>query len=219
MPDPPQTPTATRYSLRVRMPRAEPEPTPAPVATPTKRKRVKAPASARKAGRRASAPTTPRGRGKATTTRRRSGKAAEAEAEAGTSEEEEPDDEEVVMFGSKQKHPSANYSESEASEAPTGQASRTPRQSRRGEKRGSTPARKGVEKRKAAPNLTKYDAFNSGYLDAVAEILSSLAVDDQANAEKFEQMKMCDALKMCGYNLDVANLGSAPISEVYHLLS
>ncbi|KAJ1724013.1 hypothetical protein LPJ61_005781 [Coemansia biformis] len=30
---------------------------------------------------------------------------------------------------------------------------------------------------------------------------------------------MCDALKMCGYNLDVANLGSAPISEVYHLLS
>ncbi|KAJ2705577.1 hypothetical protein H4R19_005108 [Coemansia spiralis] len=209
MADQPQTPTSARYSLRVRTPKTEARPPTPPAATPTRRKRAQPATSGQRA-----TPAKRRGPGRKATGRRGGARAADTEASASDeSGVDEDEDEEVMVYGTKQRHPDANYSASEESDGPGRRASRGPGRGRRSEKHGSTPARRAV------PALTKGDAFSPGLLEAVEEIVRGMAGSEQAEAEKYEQMKMCDALKMCGYSLDVANLGSAPISEVYLLLS
>ncbi|KAJ2772278.1 hypothetical protein IWQ57_001830 [Coemansia nantahalensis] len=225
MADQPQTPTPARYSLRVRTPKAEPWTPPSPVtATPTRRKRAKTASSTQKPGRGQATPAKGRTPAKKTAARRRSARAAAAAADGASGESGNDEgehgadgaasvDEEVLVFGSNQREAGANYSDSEASDAPGQAAGRGFARMRRSEKRVSTPAKR------AGAALTRGDAFSPRLLDAAEEILRGMGGSEQSGAEKYEQMKMCDALKMCGYNLDVANLGSVPISEVYLLLS
>ncbi|KAI9471529.1 hypothetical protein LPJ78_002433 [Coemansia sp. RSA 989] len=212
MADEPQTPGNKRYSLRVRTP-AKPT-QPEVVATPAPRKRARKPtSSSRKTGR----VTTPsRGRGRGRASNRASSRArnvAHEETSEESSDEMESLDEEVEDFG-RNKDPEANYVDEEESEQPQRRGPGRPRKSME-----PNTARRSWEVRRIPVHLTKHDPFCEEYLEQVARILGKIPVNELANGERYELMKMADALKMCGYELGVADEDTESIQQVYRLLS
>ncbi|KAJ1891964.1 hypothetical protein LPJ66_006624 [Kickxella alabastrina] len=80
----------------------------------------------------------------------------------------------------------------------------------------STPA---GDSRRLPVNLTKHDPFKVENLTEASRIMQSVAVNGTPNDDRYELMKMSDALKMCGYELGVVNPGTGAVDEVYQIIS
>ncbi|KAJ2356090.1 hypothetical protein GGF43_002291 [Coemansia sp. RSA 2618] len=139
---------------------------------------------------------------------------------------EEDEDEEVEDFDPKRRHPDATYKADESSdddepshgvEHPVRRGPGRPR--KQAHEGPATPARRSWEVRRIPVHLTKHDAFRAESLDACAHILNAIPVEELSSGERYEQMKMSDALKMCGYELGASTSGTEPVQEVYRLLS
>ncbi|KAJ2157374.1 hypothetical protein GGF46_004550 [Coemansia sp. RSA 552] len=203
----PETPTSSRrYSLRTRTPAKPKEPAAAPAATPTPRKRAKTVSGARKAKK--TSPKTPR---KAARPR----KAAKRE-EVVEAEEVEESEEEVLVSSTKPHVP-----EAELEQQHQRAEEETPKRRGRPPKVGGGGRDSG--RRVPSLHLTKYDAFHPEYLDDVARIFQGTQQQlgsDELTGDRYELMKMSDALKMCGYELGLVNMTvTEPFYEVYRLLA
>ncbi|KAJ1755580.1 hypothetical protein LPJ69_005051 [Coemansia sp. RSA 1752] len=208
MSEEPQTPSGGRYSLRTRTPAKASPPT---VHTPAPRKRARTIGSSR--GRGSSTPLRGRGRGRGGSTRGRSTKTPESSQESSSdSSSNEEEDEEVEDFDPKNTDPNATYKINE--ETPVRRGPGRPRKTPHG---ADTP-RRTWESRRTPVHLTKHDAFRPEYLDAASRILSQVPVET-APGDRYEQLKMSDALKVCGYELGVADVGSEPVQEAYRVLA
>ncbi|KAJ2483202.1 hypothetical protein IWW56_000550 [Coemansia sp. RSA 2131] len=209
----PQTPSGGRYSLRTRTPAKA---SPASVLTPAPRKRARTVGSSR--GRGSSTPLRARGRGRGGSTRGRTTtksdeSSQESSSDASSSNEEE--DEEVEDFDPKNPDPNATYKMDETVDAAP--VRRGPGRPRKTPNRTDT-QRRTWESRRTPVHLTKHDAFRPEYLDAASRILSQVPVES-APGDRYEQLKMSDALKVCGYELGVAEAGSEPVQEAYRVLA
>ncbi|KAJ2808734.1 hypothetical protein H4R20_000679 [Coemansia guatemalensis] len=232
----PQTPTSKRYSLRTRTPaKAAESPTEVSAPTPTPRKRAKTTSSAKKSGKGVSTPSKTRGKGKSGATKREvPATAAEiGDVYGGMDFNIGSSDDETQEAGTNGK--SHLYSDEEILESSNGNTTRRSTTPRKGpgrpRKNGrkslgdinstpTTPAKKAAEARRIPVHLTKYDAFRSEQLEEAARIMQNIPVgNDSPTADRYELMKMSEALKMCSYELGVVDLATEPISEVYRLLS
>ncbi|KAI9502320.1 hypothetical protein BX070DRAFT_227147, partial [Coemansia spiralis] len=110
---------------------------------------------------------------------------------------------------------------------PTVPARRGPGRPRKGEESRAakasgtptTPAKKSWEIRRIPVHLTKHDAFRPEYLEEVIRTMQTIPITGMPNEDRYELMKMSDALKLCGYELGVVDPTTAPFFEVYRLLS
>ncbi|KAJ2498721.1 hypothetical protein GGH96_004079 [Coemansia sp. RSA 1972] len=208
MSEEPQTPSGGRYSLRTRTPAKASPPT---VHTAAPRKRARTVGSSR--GRGSSTPLRGRGRGRGNSSRGRTTKTPESSQESSDSSSNEEEDEEVEDFDPKNADPNATYKMDE----PETPVRRGPGRPRKTPNRTDT-QRRTWESRRAPVHLTKHDAFRPEYLDAASRILSQVPVES-APGDRYEQLKMSDALKVCGYELGVADVGSEPVQEAYRVLA
>ncbi|KAJ1732363.1 hypothetical protein LPJ72_003457 [Coemansia sp. Benny D160-2] len=83
----------------------------------------------------------------------------------------------------------------------------------------TTPAKKSWEIRRIPVHLTKHDAFQAEYLEDAIRIMHQIPVNGTANDDRYELMKMCDALKLCGYELGVVDPTTEPFFDVYRMLA
>ncbi|PIA13699.1 hypothetical protein COEREDRAFT_83299 [Coemansia reversa NRRL 1564] len=234
----PQTPTNKRYSLRTRTPAkaAESPIKEASAPTPTPRKRAKTTGSMKKTRKGALTPTKARGKGKGGANKHDVPATAAEIGDAYGSMDfniaASDDETQEVQANGK----SYLYLDEEVLESSNGNSSKRATTPRKGpgrpRKNGrksfgdsnnslpTTPAKKAAEARRIPVHLTKYDAFRSEQLEEATRILHGIPVsNDSPTADRYELMKMSEALKMCSYELDVVDLATEPINEVYRLLS
>ncbi|KAJ2550891.1 DNA-binding transcription factor yap1, partial [Coemansia sp. RSA 1933] len=83
----------------------------------------------------------------------------------------------------------------------------------------TTPAKRSWEIRRIPMHLTKHDAFRTEYLEEAVRIMQQVPVSGTANDDRYEMMKMCDALKLCGYELGVVDPTTEPFFDVYRMLA
>ncbi|KAJ1934464.1 hypothetical protein GGF37_006354, partial [Kickxella alabastrina] len=83
----------------------------------------------------------------------------------------------------------------------------------------STASTPGGDSRRLPVNLTKHDPFKVENLTEASRIMQSVAVNGTPNDDRYELMKMSDALKMCGYELGVVDPGTGAVDEVYQIIS
>ncbi|KAJ2079501.1 hypothetical protein H4R24_003734 [Coemansia sp. RSA 988] len=226
----PQTPTKKRYSLRTRTPVKATE---VSTTTPTPRKRAKTTGSEKKSVKGHSTPSKTRGKGKNGINKGDEPAAEIGDAYGGIGINIANSDEEMQDIGTNGK--SQLTSDEEILESSNGNPARQPVTPRRGPGRPrknerksagdfsstpTTPAKKAAEARRIPVHLTKYDAFRESQLEEVSRIIHSIsASNDSPTADRYELMKMSEALKMCSYELGVVDLATEPINEVYRLLS
>ncbi|KAJ2726410.1 hypothetical protein GGI07_000548 [Coemansia sp. Benny D115] len=102
-------------------------------------------------------------------------------------------------------------------------ARKTPRHSRGDLHPGdssATPSRKSFDLRRVPVHLTKHDPFKTENLEAAINIMQSVPVNTTANDDRYELMKMSDALKMCGYELaELEGIENNLFNEIYRMLS
>ncbi|KAJ1662990.1 hypothetical protein IW140_004717 [Coemansia sp. RSA 1813] len=83
----------------------------------------------------------------------------------------------------------------------------------------ATPAKKSWEIRRIPMHLTKHDAFQTEYLEEAIRIMQQIPVNGTTNDDRYELMKLCDALKLCGYELGVVDPTTEPFFDVYRMLA
>ncbi|KAJ2470212.1 hypothetical protein GGI02_003077 [Coemansia sp. RSA 2322] len=82
-----------------------------------------------------------------------------------------------------------------------------------------TPVKRHLDLRRIPVHLTKHDAFRTEQLDEASRILQTVPVTRSSNDDRYELMKMSDALKMCGYELGVVDPATVPLDQIYRLLA
>ncbi|KAJ1841997.1 hypothetical protein LPJ73_005937, partial [Coemansia sp. RSA 2703] len=232
---------ATRYSLRTRTPvKASAPVLPPPTSTPRRRSRPSEAAqlakttskngSITKTRNRAS--SVPSSKRRASTTSRRTQATRDQTPTPSTDNEETIDDDgadaaemssEDEEFSPEPDTPTQAHKKRAMSTAAT-----TPRRGPgRPRKDGSakrsraddSSSRSAWDTRRAPANLTKHDPFKVENLAVATRIMQQIPVKGTPNDDRYELMKLSDALKMCGYELGVADVGAEHLNEVYRMLS
>ncbi|KAJ2839429.1 hypothetical protein J3B02_006306, partial [Coemansia erecta] len=80
-------------------------------------------------------------------------------------------------------------------------------------------SRKSWDIRRIPVHLTKHDPFKAENLFEAMHIMQQIPANGTLNDDRYELMKMSDALKMCGYELGVVYSDTEFINEVYRMLS
>ncbi|KAJ2400566.1 hypothetical protein GGI23_001955 [Coemansia sp. RSA 2559] len=83
----------------------------------------------------------------------------------------------------------------------------------------TTPAKKSWEIRRIPMHLTKHDAFRTDYLEEAVRIMQQIPVTGTSNDDRYEMMKLCEALKLCGYELGVVDPTTEPFFDIYRMLA
>ncbi|KAJ2776269.1 hypothetical protein GGI15_004894, partial [Coemansia interrupta] len=233
-----QAPT-TRYSLRTRTPVKAPEPVPVPAPrTPTSRRRSRPSEAAQLAkttsnkgsatktrGRASSVPSTKR---RTSAASRRTRATREQPSTPSTDNEDEDDDVDAAEQSSEDEEfspdpeSSTHFHKKRAMSTLSATTSRRGPGRPRGGKRSradDSSSRSAWDTRRAPTNLTKHDPFKVENLAAAAHIMQQIPTKGLPNDDRYELMKMSDALKMCGFELGVPEPGTEHLAEIYRLLS
>ncbi|KAJ1725758.1 hypothetical protein LPJ53_000019 [Coemansia erecta] len=238
--------TAARYSLRTRTPVKASAPVPAPP-TPTRRRRSRPSEAAQLAkttpnkqpatktrGRASSVPSSKR---RANTASRRTRTSRNQSPTPGTdndndNEDDDEDDIDEAEMSSEDEEFSPEPDSSTQAHKKRAMSTASAINSRRGPGRprkdghakrsradDSSSRSAGWDTRRAPANLTKHDPFKVENLAAATHIMQQIPVKGTPNDDRYELMKMSDALKMCGFELGASEAGVEHLNEVYRLLS
>ncbi|KAJ1877224.1 hypothetical protein H4R99_004674 [Coemansia sp. RSA 1722] len=232
----PETPTTSRYSLRTRTPAKAPEPpATAPIQqTPRKRNRpaetsskstTKAQSKTR--ARASSTPTAASRRRPGTSSRRTSTSTRKhaVSTKDGSDEDQEEaeisseDEDYVTKTNKSAKHEATPQSASGSVVTPRRGPGRPRKDSSTKGRVDDGVSRKSWDIRRMPVHLTKHDPFKVENLFEAMRIMQQIPANGTLNDDRYELMKMSDALKMCGYELGVVYSDTEAVNEVYRMLS